>query len=121
MTLTISILCAVGAAVCAFLAFRWSRKCELASTEVTGIASSLRNARSAIEAHDSELESLADALRTLRGKFYAERRISQKESAEAENRPAQGSTSKEIDPAVDPVAWKREMRAKLGLTPSIRN
>lgn len=71
----ISLSLLVGlAAVFALLAIQSSRKCANTLREMREIVSSLRSMRGKVEAHDSELDAVTDALHQLRGKFYAERR-----------------------------------------------
>lgn len=107
MKLTFLALAAALAAVCACLAIVCWRKCAEALIEVRGIALSLRGMRSKVEAHDGELEAVTDALRTLRGKFYAERRKLQTPS------DASGEQSLPASPA----SSKDALRRKLGLVP----
>jgi hypothetical protein len=103
----ISLVLLVGlAAVFAFLAIASSRKCAAVLTETRGIASDLRSVRSKVETHDAELDRVTDALASLRGKFYAERRKSQPDTSNSDfpPEPTGAATSKD------------ELRRRIGLT-----
>lgn len=108
MTPGISLAFALLAAVFACLAIYSSRKCALHVRELIGERRSLLSARSKIEAHDSEIENLADQLRLLRGKFYASRRKSSEQDEQSQSEP------------VDPQTLKAQLRAKVGLVPGRR-
>jgi len=112
-------LSVVAAVVSALIATLASRRCAKHCEDAAAIASALRSSRSKIEAHDSEIDAMADALATLRGKFYAERRKSPPESSNADGREATGGNGmpEPKDPA-STLAWKAAMRAKLGLVPT---
>jgi hypothetical protein len=89
----------------ALLALISSRKCAATLQQAQELVSSVRSSRSKIEAHDAELDRVTDALNTLRGKFYAERRKYQA-GADTETSPS--------EPA--PVgSLKDELRRKVGL------
>jgi len=99
------------ALVCACLAIVSTRKSLAALDEMRRIASSLRTSLGKIEAHDSELENLADSFRTLRGKFYAERRKN------SENGPEADSGSAVDRPGRSVADLKAQLRKKVGLVP----
>jgi len=105
------ILLAVFAAValvCACLAIVSTRKSLVALNQARELVSALRLMRSKVEAHDSEIERLADDFRTLRGKFYASRRKSDGES----------ETSADVDRPTRSVAdLKAHLRQQVGLMP----
>jgi hypothetical protein len=96
---------AVLAAIFACLAIVSWRKCAAVLNEIHGIASSLRSVRSKVETHDAELDSVTDALHSLRGKFYAERRKSQ----------SIGSNSDEPTEVTDAGTLKDMLRRKAGI------
>jgi len=105
--LALTLACAALAAVFACLAIVSWRKCVAALNEIKGIASSLRSARSKIETHDAELDSVTDALHQLRGKFYAERRkyLSASSNSDGPSEPTDAAT------------LKADLRRKIGLVP----
>jgi len=115
----LQLLFALPALVFALLAMASSRKCAQHLTVIREVAASLRSARSRIEAHDSEIEALADSLQTLRGKFYASRRTTQQTDSSSDSREEAIGAATPTDEA-SRVAWKQRMRAKYGLTPSPR-
>jgi len=100
----VALLCAVTAIYC------WQR-CAAALAEVHGIVSALRGMRSKTEAHDSAIEQLAEDFRSLRGKFYAERRKAADNGSEAESGSA-------VDRKTVSVAdLKANLRKQVGLLP----
>lgn len=121
MTATIlSGVFAAAALVFALLATASSRKCAERLSEMREAIASMRSTRSKVEAHDSEIEAISDALATLRGKFYAERRKSQPGTTNSDSpEEATGAGTLPGDEA-SRVAWKANMRAKYGLTPMPR-
>lgn len=108
--LTIGALLAVLAAACAWLAMHSSRKCAAALRELTAAVSTIRSERSRIEVHDLEIERTADALRSLRGKFYAERSKSALGSSNSDSREEVTDAS-----TVDVATLKAQLRRKAGL------
>lgn len=106
MEVTFLALAVALAAVFACLAIVSSRKCAAVLTETREIASALRSVRSKVETHDAELDAVTDALHSLRGKFYAERRKSQ---------PA-GSNSDSPAVPTDTATLKAMLRRQVGLT-----
>ena len=103
-------LFAALAAVCALLAMVSSRKCARLSTEMTEAVASIRSLRSRIEVHDLEIERTADALRSLRGRFYAERSKSASTSSSSDDR-----SEATDDSTLDVGALKAQLRRKAGL------
>jgi len=70
------------------------------------MCSAISSERSRIAVHDSELDAVSDALRQLRGKFYAERR---------KNLP--NETPEQMEPPLATVVDKDELRRRSGLKP----
>jgi hypothetical protein len=103
--LALTLVSAVLAAIFACLAIVSWRKCAAALTETQGIASSLRSVRSKVETHDAELDSVTDALQSLRGKFYAERRKNH----------GTGSNSDDPTEVTDAGTLKDMLRRKAGI------
>lgn len=103
--LTLQLVLAAVAAVCALLAILSSRKCAKLSNEMRAALSSVASARSRIEAHDAELDRVTDALRTLRGMFYAERRKSRPDGSNSDSEPE----------ATSAATIKDALRRKVGL------
>jgi len=101
--------CAVVAAVCAFLAIVSSRKSSAALEEARRLCSAISSERSRIVAHDSELDAVSDALRLLRGKFYASRR----KTSEQEDDEPQGDAHKQMPLPLS----KDDLRRRAGLLP----
>ena len=112
-------LSVVAAVVCAVIATVASRRCAKHCEEAAALAAALRSVRSRIEGFGSDIDALADGLATLRGKFYAERRKSASDTSNSDSREeATGDNGpRSTDPAAT-LAWKQQMRAKLGLIPS---
>ena len=113
----ISLLALVGlAAVFALLAIHSSRKCANVLREVRETVASVRSIRGKVEAHDSELDAVTDALHQLRGKFYAERRKnSQTGSSSDSGEEATGAGTGRARPSLDLVATKDDLRRRAGL------
>ena len=110
LNLTLPLAFAVLAAVCALLAMRYARQCSSTLTEMREIVSRITSLRGKVEAHDSELDAVTDAIAKLRGKFYAERRKSQQTSSNSD------SPEEAIDAAtVDVPSLKAHLRRKAGL------
>lgn len=102
--LTLSTLSALVAAACALIAIGASHSSAKRSDEVKRLLHSLSSLRGTVEAQAAAVDSLADQLRTLRGKFYAERRSSQP-----------------VDPPPPTVQESKAMlRQQLGLVPGKR-
>jgi hypothetical protein len=93
------------AAIFACLAIVSWKKCAAALIEVRGIAQSLHSVRSKVETHTAELDSVTDALQSLRGKFYAERRKTQ----------PTGSSSGDLTDGIDGGTLKDMLRRKAGI------
>jgi len=103
--MTISLLCAVGALVCALIATFASHNCVRVLRQLEAILSALSAERGRIAQHDSQIDQLRDDFRSLRGKFYAERR-----------------SSPPIDAAPKSAQdLKAELRQQVGLVPGRRN
>lgn len=101
----ISLVSAAGALVCALIAMFASHNCVRVLRQLESILSALSAERGRIAAHDSQIDQIRDDFRSLRGKFYAERRHS---------------------PPVDDVPksaadLKAELRQQVGLVPGRRN
>jgi len=107
MAQTIFGLFALLAVVSALVATYCSRKCAALCNELTGELRSLRSERSRIVAHDSQIDGLVEDFRSLRGKFYAERR---KSSEPAEQLPFD-------TPPATPADLKAQLRRQVGLVP----
>lgn len=102
--LWLSTLCALVALACALIAIGASRNCARLSDELARALQAVSSQRGTVEALTGAVDSLADQLRTLRGKFYAERRH-----------------SPPVDPAPPSVQEsKAQLRAQLGLVPGKR-
>lgn len=113
-------LSVVSAVVCALIAMHASRRCAMHCEDARQLAAALRSVRSKIEGFASDIDALADGLATLRGKFYAERRKSPLPNSNGDASPEATSAAGPV-PGNDPaqtLAWKQQMRAKLGLIPS---
>jgi hypothetical protein len=95
---------ALGAIFACLAIVSW-RKCAAVLNEIHGIASALRSVRSKVETHDAELDSVTDALQSLRGKFYAERRKSH----------PTGSNSGDLTEVTDAGTLKDMLRRKAGI------
>ena len=99
----ISSLFALGAAVAALIATFSSVKSARLWRQIEEVLRALSSERGTIDVHASAIEQLRDELRSLRGKFYAERR----KSAETP-----------IDPPTEsPADLKARLRKQLGLVP----
>lgn len=103
MTLDTSSLFALGAAVAALIATFSSRKSAQLWRQIEETLRALSSERGTIEVHATAIDQLRDDLRSLRGKFYAERR-------------------KSPEPPVDPLPesaadLKARLRKQLGLVP----
>jgi hypothetical protein len=107
MAQTIFGLFVLLAVVSALVATYCSRKCAALSSELTGELRSLRSERSRLAAHDSAIDGLVEDLRSLRGKFYAERRKSSEPAAQS---------SFDTPPAT-PADLKAQLRRQVGLVP----
>lgn len=104
MTQAFSALFALVALACALIAIASSRKCAARHSEAIALARALAGMRSKVEAHDSEIERLGDDFRTLRGKFYAERR------KHSEPEPVESAPPSVAD-------LKANLRKRVGLVP----
>ena len=113
----ISLSLLVGlAAVFALLAIQSSRKCANTLREMRDIVSSLRSMRGKVEAHDSELDAVTDALHQLRGKFYAERRKnSQTTSSSDSPEEVTGAGTGRVRRSIDGAESKDDLRRRAGL------
>jgi len=101
----ISLASAVCALVCALIATFASRNCARLSAQLEATLSALSAERGRIAAHDSQIDQIRDDFRSLRGKFYAERR-----------------SSPPIDAAPKSASdLKAELRQQVGLVPGRRN
>lgn len=98
------------AAVCALLAILSARQCSSTLTQIRETTSRISSLRGKVEAHDSELEAVADAIRLLRGKFYAERRKSQQTTSNSDD-PMEAIAAGTVDVAT----LKAHLRRKAGL------
>lgn len=103
MTLDISGLFALGAAVAALIATFSSARSARLWRQIEQMLHELSSERGRTEVHASAIEQLRDDLRSLRGKFYAERR----KSSEAPVDP----------PPESPSDLKSRLRKQLGLVP----
>jgi len=115
-------LVALAATFASLATVCWLR-CAKVSRTVTETAARLSSSLSKIEANASEIAALGDSLELLRGKFYAARRTSQPTTSSSGS--GEGATDAGTVPPLpsDPagkLAWKRTMRAQLGLTPTVR-
>lgn len=107
---TLVVLFAALAAVCALLAIHSSQKCARLLTEMRATVASLASMRSRVEAHDLEIERTAEALRSLRGRFYQERSKWQPASTNS------GSGEEATDAGtLDVASLKAQLRRKAGL------
>lgn len=105
------LLASVGlAAVFALLAIRSARHCNSTLTEMRESVSRINSLRGKVEAHDSELDAITDAIRQLRGKFYAERRKSQPTFSNSDSQEEATDAG-----TVDVAALKAQLRRKAGL------
>jgi len=111
LNLTLQVAFAVLAAVFALLAIQSARRCNLLLMEMRDTVSRITSLRGKVEAHDSELDAVSDAIAKLRGKFYAERRKSQSTTLNSEesSEPTGAGT-------VDVASLKAHLRRKAGLT-----
>lgn len=103
-------LFAALAAVFALLAMLSSRRCARLLTEMREAISSIRSLRSRIEVHDLEIDRTAEALRSLRGRFYAERNKSQPTTSNSDTREEATDAA-----GVDVAVLKAQLRRKAGL------
>lgn len=99
----ISLVSGALALVCALIATFASRKSARLCEQIEKICSALSSERGQIEAHASALESLRDDFRSLRGKFYAERRKLPEVPVD--------------QPPESPSDLKARLRKQLGLVP----
>lgn len=106
MSVTLSILCAVVAAVFALIASLAAHKCGERLAMVRQICSALSAERGRIATHDAELDQITDTLRKLSGRIGAARK------------EARQSLNSEDDSNVDRLTWKAQMREKYGLVPT---
>jgi hypothetical protein len=110
LNLTLLAVCVGLAVVCALLAIQSARRCSSILIEMREALSAIRSLRGKVEAHDSELDAVTDAIAKLRGKFYAERRkYSQTTSnSDSDAEPTGAGT-------VDVASLKAHLRRKAGL------
>jgi len=104
MTLAICIVSALVAALFALIATAASRNCARLRSEMTGALAAVSSQRGTVEGLAGQLDALSDQFRTLRGKFYAERRA-----------------APQVDPPPPtPADLKAQLRQKVGLVPGRR-
>ena len=113
----ISLSLIVGlAAVFALLAIHSSQRCAKALREMRETVASVRSIRGKVEAHDSELDAVTDALHQLRGKFYAERRkTSQTQSNLDTDAEATAGGTGSHSRSIDVASLKDHLRKQAGL------
>jgi hypothetical protein len=104
MSAWLSGLFATAGAVFAYFALISWHKSAALLTEMRSALRALSSERSKIEENSVQLDSLADQLRALRGKFYAERR----KSAEFDATPPSAAD------------LKAQLRQQIGLVPGRR-
>jgi len=111
LNLTLLAVSVALAVVSALLAIQSARRCNSILIEMRETVSRITSLRGKVEAHDSELDAVTDAIAKLRGKFYAERRKSQSTTSNSDD--PMDATGAAI---VDVAALKAHLRRKAGLT-----